>query len=321
MWIRWVEVRGLRDLPAHRVELEQGVVRVSGPDPASTALFDALELAFGHLADVPPLTLMGRIGASTEALSADFELPSAVSGIDPEGLRAWLAPEQLSLGVTVCVALDPALFAGLRSAAAGDPRVAPALAAAPTVTFAVGVAVTTDHTALEVSLQRLDVGDEPFVAPTLERPRWQRWLTHALGSRVLRAPGPDPIAALRSASRGRSAFAAYQRWTTALLPTGPRLRFAEDADGAALLLGDELPLRRHGEGAHRRAVLAAAAALSGADVLLVEGQDDLLLPFVDGDDASLEQCVCAAGGPPPEVLAVPGPARGPKTFAFPRSPA
>jgi hypothetical protein len=319
MWIRSVEVRGLRDLPGQRLDAEPGAVSIAGPDPASTALFDALELSFAAVAGASLLPLLRRVGAATAASEASA--PGELNLLDPAGLRDWLAPGQQSLSVTLRLALDPQLHAKLRSAASADPRVALALADDPTLSLVVGAVATTDHSALAVSLQRLDLGAEALWAPEAERPRWQRALLSALGERLARAPGPDPLGALRAAQRGRAGFGAYTRWTSALLPAGPRLRLAEDADGAPLLLGDELPLRRFGAAALRRAELAAAAVLSGADVLLVEGDDPLLLPLLEGEGACLEQALCAAGGPPLQALAAPPGARQARALPFARSSA
>jgi hypothetical protein len=61
--------------------------------------------------------------------------------------------------------------------------------------------------------------------------------------------------------------------------------------------------------------------LSGADVLLVEGDDPLLLPLLEGEGACLEQALCAAGGPPLQALAAPPGARQARALPFARSSA
>lgn len=296
MFIRSVTVRGLRDLPAHSIDgLPRRAVLV-GPDPRSVALFDAVELAFRYLAARPVEPGLHRAGVCAAPLGPDDESPTPeeVGPLDPEGLRAWLAPDSLSLTVEAVVELDPLLHARLRSLAAAEPRVAVALARDPALRVVVGAAATTDQTLLALSLQAFEIGEESFHQAGVERPRWQRSFLRALGARVHRFRADDlRLEPLLRAASGRESFAAYARWSESLGPDGPRLRVAAGPAGLPMLLGDGLPLRRHGEAALRRAMLAAAAHLHHADVLLTELDDPLLDRLLEGEGAPLEQCISA----------------------------
>ena len=294
MFIRSVTVRGLRDLPAQRIEELPRRAQLAGPSPATIALFDALELAFNFLAERPVEPGLHRAGVCAAPLGPDDESPTPeeVGPLDPEGLRAWLAPDSLSLTVQVEIALDPQLHARLRGLASAEPRVAVALARDPVVRLMVGAAATTDHTLLALSLQAFDIGDESFHQAGVERPRWQRVFTREVGRRVRRFRADDlRLEPLLRAASGRESFAAYTRWCASLGEAGPRLRVASGPAGLPLLLGDDLPLRRWGEAGVRRAMLSAAAHLYGADVLLTELDDPLLDTLIEGEGAALEQAL------------------------------
>ena len=56
-----------------------------------------------------------------------------------------------------------------------------------------------------------------------------------------------------------------------------------------MLLGDGLPLRRHGARAIRDAALAASVHLSGADIVWAESDRPWLAAAIEGDASVLEQ--------------------------------
>lgn len=296
MFIRSLTVRGLRDLPAHTIDGLPRRAVLGGPNPQSVALFDAVELAFRFLAERPVEPGLHRAGVCAAPLGPDDESPTPeeVGPLDPEGLRAWLAPDSLSLTVEAIVELDPLLHARLRTAATAEPRLAVALARDPALRVVVGALATTDQSLLALSLQAFDIGDESFHQAGAERPRWQRAFLRALGARVHRFRSDEVrLEPLLRAASGRESFADYARWCEAFGPDGPRLRVAAGPAGLPMLLGDGLPLRRFGEAGLRRALLAAAAHLHQADVLLSELDDPLLDRLLEGEAAPLEQCISA----------------------------
>lgn len=87
----------------------------------------------------------------------------------------------------------------------------------------------------------------------------------------------------------RDRYAASRAWQGALGPDHPHLRAARGPGGHPILLGDDLPLRRHGRRATEDASLAAAVHLSRADIVWAESDRAWLLQAVEGDDSPLEQ--------------------------------
>ncbi|MDP6935113.1 MAG: hypothetical protein QGG40_19480, partial [Myxococcota bacterium] len=88
-------------------------------------------------------------------------------------------------------------------------------------------------------------------------------------------------------------------------------RPAHGAGGDAILLSDDLPLRRWGQRARNRAALAASVHLSGAEIVWAETDEAWLDETVDGDGSALEQVfrVTPGGDVRPRSAAEEGPPR------------
>jgi hypothetical protein len=313
MYVTAIELRGFRDLPAWSAEGLDRTVHLRGPTPATTAVGDALDLAFGALSPEGLDRALRRWGVVAPEDAPEVEgapLPTEATWSDAEAARALVADGERTLRVELELALDPPLFAQLRELAAREPRVGPALARRPRLRLAVGALFAATWDAVAISIQRFSVGDEDFPVSGADRPRWLDRFLQAMATRLHRLDLEDDMGArLLDAATSRQRHDAYQRWTTALLPDGPRLRVARGPGEQPLLLGDELPLRRHGQAGLDRAALAGAVFLTGADVLFAEGDDPLLDRAVDGEDSPLEQVwrvgprgaleVRASADPPP----------------------
>ncbi len=317
MYITAIEVSGLRDLPEARLEGLERVVRVAGPSPAATALGDALELLFAALSPAALQALLGRWG-----LLAPGESPTLTGAPHPEeatwsdgfaGRALLVEGADRHITVDVEIVADPPLFAALRVEAARDPGVVAALAQGGRIRLGVGALFARSWDALAVSLRSLSVGDVELAVRSGERsPATDRLLRELAGRFCRHSRGRAAAALALSAATSRDRYPAYQRWTEALLPDGPRLRAARGPGDGPILLGDELPLRRFGEVVEERASLAASIHLGSADIVWTEADDPWVDRAAEGEDSPLEQVwrVCADGDralvgqrrPPPPTL-------------------
>jgi hypothetical protein len=294
MYVTAIAARGFRDLPDTRLEDLGRIVDLKGPTPATTALGDALELAFAALSDQALEALLlrwGLLGPGEQPELTGEVFPEEVAWDDQHAARALVADErQRSLEVEVTLALDPPLYGLLRGEAARDPRVVSALGQGGTITLAVGALFTSTFDTLALSIQSFRIGAESFPARASDRPRWLTRLLRELADRFHRYdPEADTAAVALQAMTSRAGFEGWEAWRRALQPDGPTLRAARGPGGLPVLLGDDLPLRRFGHQAERDAGLAAAVHLSRADVVWAESGRAWLAGTVTGDASALEQ--------------------------------
>jgi len=289
-----VQVRGFRDLSSATLADCDRSTHLVGPSPAVTALGDAIELAFAALSHEQLHRWAIRVGLLPEGApvtESEAEFPDELLDCDPIASQALLAPvAKRALRVEVELHLDPPLFGQLRELAAREPRVVTALAERPTIRLAVGVLFTTTFDGLAIHLDTFAVGDVRFPVNGTERPHWLSRFLRGLRGRFHRFdPADDLPRQLLDAATSRDRHASYTAWQDALQPDGPRLRVARGTNDGPVLLGNNLPLRRHGQAGLDRATLAAAIHLSGADILWAESEDALLQAAVEADPSPLEQ--------------------------------
>ena len=157
MYLTAVSASGFRDLPRFELGDLGRVVHLKGPSPATTALGDAVELAFAALSPEGLLRLLRRwdllaLGEDPEVLGAPF--PDQATWADREGARALVAePEERALVVSVDIALDPPLFGTLRSHAAREPRLVSALSEGARIRLEVGALFAASFDAVAVDLR------------------------------------------------------------------------------------------------------------------------------------------------------------------------
>lgn len=298
MLVSSIAVHGFRDLPDWRSPPDlPRVVGVRGPGPASTALGDALELAFAALNPDAMTALLRRwavLAPDEDAEILGAPLPEQVSWSDQRAARGLVASEsERHLRVTVELALDPVLESSLRALAPREPRLAAGLAPGARVRLGVGALFTSTFDAVAVSVHELRFGEESFPTVAGQRPAWLTRFLVALAGRFARHPGPpgEPPLAERvlAASTAWEGYGAYLGWQRALVARCGTVRPARGPGDVAVLLSDDLPLRRHGPAAEQRAAQAAAVYLSRADVLWVEDEDDEVDASTEGDGSPLEQ--------------------------------
>ena len=297
MYITAIHARGFRDLPDGRLDDLGRGVDLKGPSPATTALGDAVELAFAALSTdgLDRLLRRWRLIAEDEIPEiTGSPFPDQASWTDRSTARSLVAdPDKPNLRVDITLSLDPPLYGLLRSESARDPRVGTALGQGGALSLSVGALFTRTFDTLALTLHAVRIGDESFPTREGERPHWMPRLLRALATRLHRhdaaTSASDTAAAALEALLSQDRHDAWVAWSTALAPDGPVLRVARGAGGAPILLGDELPLRRHGARAVRDASLAASVHLSGADVVWAESARPWLAAAVDGDASALEQ--------------------------------
>lgn len=314
MLVTAIEVQGFRDLPSFSASDLGRVVDVRGPTPATTALGDALELAFAAFhADTlrALLARWGLLGPGENPEILGTPLPEQATWQDRQAAGGLIAdPHTRTLSVTVELALDPLQFGQLREVVAREPRLVAALSAGSRMKVTVSGLFAASLDALALGLSQITIGGEGFPSAPGQRPPWLSALLGGLGSRFVRH---DPLttdlaARALQAATGRHSYAGYQRWQAALRPTLGEVRAARGPGDRPILLAGDRPLRAYGAEAHSRAALAADIYLSGADLLLAETTDPWLDEAVDGEGSPLEQVwrvgpEGALGVPDPEVRA------------------
>ncbi|NOY24571.1 MAG: hypothetical protein GXP62_01735 [Oligoflexia bacterium] len=303
MYITAIEIKGMRDLPHLSLHDLDRVVRVAGPTPAATALGDGLELFFAAFSAQALERFLRRV----ELLQPE-EAPEIIG--DPHPVQAsWqdrkAAEMQVTQGqrsriVTVELRLDPPLFRTLSDQAAREPRMVAALASGGTVRITVGALLATSMDALSLTLTGFQVGDKRFATAEGERPAWLKNFLLALTHRFHRAderPAEALAQQVTELALSRDRHADFLGWQHTLADSIGLVRPALGPGGQPTLVADDLPLRRHGPVALRRARLAADAWLDPCDVLWVDDGPAWIDDAVAGDDSPLEQVfrVCADG--------------------------
>ncbi len=302
MFVTAIEVQGFRDLPRFSAAELGPVVTVRGPEPAATALGDALELFFAAFRPDALQRLLRRWGATGPAEAAEITgqpLPEQAVWTDNIAAR-WVASEGRSLTVTVEIALDPVQLAALRGLGAREPRLVSAIARAPHARVTVGGLFASSYDALALAVQSVTLGGESFPCAAGQRAPWMTALLSGLAGRFARHEPGEAAGVAATALAAETSWSdhdAYLRWQSALPPELGLVRAARGPGDRPVLLADGLPLRRLGSPALLRAALAADVYLSGADLLWAEQDDDWIDVAVEGDGSPLEQIwrVCRTG--------------------------
>ena len=311
MLVTALSAKGFRDLPDWSSPAELGrVVTITGPNPASTAVGDALELAFAVLNGVRLQRLLMRwrlVGPTEEAEITGSPLPEQATWADTQSAAA-ICDDEHKLQVSLTFSLDPLLAGMLRAQAPREPRLAPALALDSRVHLSVGALFASSWDAVALSIQDLRIGDESFILAGGPRPTWLVRFLQSLGERFHRVdPVVGDLGTAELAFRamvGRDSHDAYLRWVQDTRGPWGSLRVALGPGDVPILLADGLPLRRWGPSAEAAAALSAATRLRGADVLWVESEDPRVDGATEGERSALEQVwrVCEEGDLDPAVV-------------------
>lgn len=290
MYITSVRARGFADLDDFTAHDLGRVVTIAGPTPQTTALGDALQLAFAALSPLALLDLLERwdLGSAEEPPEVLGEpFPDQATWVDAGAARAIVGPDR-TLQVEVDLHLDPPLYGELRQQAAREPRLVTALASGGQLRLGVGALFNRSLDAVALSIDRIAVGDVPI--SEADRVRWADRLLRRVAARLHRfRPGATGAAAALAALTSRDRLDAYEAWSHALLPDGPRLRVVTGPGGKTGILADERPLARWGRRVQEQAALAAAVHLERADILWAETDLDALGAAVIGASSPLEQ--------------------------------
>ncbi|MFT5684159.1 MAG: hypothetical protein ACI8RZ_005100 [Myxococcota bacterium] len=291
MFISGVQIDGLADCPSLILTDLDRVIRVAGPDPASTALGDGIALVFAALSEPHCVALLQHWDLLGPEESADIlsdPFPAQASWTDRIAARALVDdPDRRSITATLSVELDPLLFRELREQSVRHPRLITALSSGLTVRITVGALFATSFDALALSLQSVHIGTESFPTLPRERPDWLTRLLRQIGDRFHRhAPREDLAETIMAVATSREHHRRYQAWQAAMSRLGVA-RVARGPGGAAQILVDERPLRRFGVAGLNTAALAAAIHLNDTDILWAETADPLLEQSID--DGALEQ--------------------------------
>ena len=300
MFIRRIQVQGFADLPDAELSGLDRLVHVQGPGPEATALGDALQLAFAPF-HVPTLvrllTEWGVAGDPEDAAELEIEgegLPSELHfhlDEDAEALRELVAdPEQRSLSVELDLELDPPLHGKLRAMARRQPGVLEALGDGGLVHLHTSVLFTRSFDVLALHVHPLRIGRVEVLVEGRESPPWVTPLLEQLAGRFARVSEQwPPLEVVRDAANSRRQHERYRAWQQAFDESYGLVRVATEGRGRATLMADDRAARRHGEVLARKARLATAAHLLGADILWVESEDPWVDGLVEGDSSPLEQ--------------------------------
>lgn len=295
MFIRAIEVQGFRDLPEFSARELDRVVTVRGPGPAATALGDALDLFFSSLSLPGLVSWMRR----TELLGPD-EAPVVVGDPHPEQVswedrlaaRSSIREGERERRVTLELSLDPVLFRMISDHAGREPRLLTALGAGATVRIGMGFLLASSMDAMAIHLASFEVGGERFPCAEGDRPPWMRQVLKALAGRFHRGGPALPGALARRVldrALSREGHGAFLAWQAMLQPQVGLVRPALGPGGQAILLADDLPLRRLGPLAQATVGLAADAWLHECDVLWVDAGEAWIESSVEGEQSPVEQ--------------------------------
>lgn len=294
MFITAIEVSGLRDLPRLELTGLERVVRIQGPSPAATALGDALELFFSAFSAERLVRCLRRVellqpGEDPEIIGEPH--PVQASWRDRKAAEVQVVQGERSRTITLALDLDPSLFRLLSDQAAREPRLVSALGAGGSVRITVGALLATSMDALSLSITGFTVGGERFPTSEGDRPPWMRHFLATLADRFHRAEPPDAALPKRvmEMALSRGGYDAFCGWQRGMADPYGVVRPSLGPGGQPGLLGDDLPLRRHGPAALTRAALLADAWLNPCDVLWVDEASDLADTLVEGEDSPLEQ--------------------------------
>ena len=294
MFIRAIEVTGFRDLPDFSARDLDRVVTVQGPSPAATALGDALDLFFSSLSVPGLLAWMRRmelLGPDEAPAIVGDPHPEQVSWEDRQAARSQVREGERDRRVTLELALDPVLFRMISDHAGRDPRLLTALGAGASLRISMGFLLANSMDAMAINLASFEVGGERFPSVEGDRPPWMRQGPRALADRFHRSTAPSAELARRALERSlsRDAHGSFLAWQQVLSPRVGRVRPALGPGGQAVLLSDDLPLRRLGPAALAEVALAADAWLHDCDVLWVDRGEAWIESAVEGEHSPVEQ--------------------------------
>jgi hypothetical protein len=296
MFITAVSVRGFADLALFELQDLGRRVELRGPDPASTALGDAIELAFAALSEDALARLLSRwglLGPGEEAEINGENFPDQATWSDGQAARYLLPPgPERHIQVEVEIEPDPILYGELRAESAREPRLVIGLSEGGRLTLGVGVLFASSFDALALNLQRFEVGGQAFPLHGSDRPSWLDRFLRLLAHRFhrhdpSRSVADDALAAATS----RDQFEAYQSWQKCI-DGEHTLRAARGAGDRSLILCNERPLSRWGPTTESLVRLGASVHLSGADVVWAETLPERMESAIEGDGSALEQVFC-----------------------------
>lgn len=306
MFIRRVHVRGFADLPdAELTDLDR-VVHLAGPGPESTALGDGLHLAFSPFDLDTLLRLLAEWGVAADGEEEDDELEADELAMEGEGLPGELRfhldedaealrelvadPEQRSLSVELELELDPPLHGKLRNLARRDPGVLEALAEGSLLNLRTSALFTRSFDVVALHVHPMRFGGLEVPVEGREAPPWMAALFEELAGRFARVGERWPsLDLVRDAAGSRLQHGRYRDWQASFPADLGLVRVASDGRGRAVLMADDRAARRHGAALARRARVAAAAHVVGADILWLEGEEDWPDGLVEGESSPLEQ--------------------------------
>ena len=157
MFITAVSVRGFADLALFELQDLGRRVELRGPDPASTALGDAIELAFAALSEDALARLLSRwglLGPGEEAEINGENFPDQATWSDGQAARYLLPPgPERHIQVEIEIEPDPILYGELRAESAREPRLVIGLSEGGRLTLGVGALFASSFDALALNLQ------------------------------------------------------------------------------------------------------------------------------------------------------------------------
>jgi len=311
MFISAITVSGFADLPSVDLNDLTRQVHLKGPTPSTTALGDALELVFACLSAERLVRLLRRWSLLQPDEEPDLlgePFPAQAAWSDQKTARYLVADaSRRNLSVTVTIVLDPPQFGELRDAATREPRLVTAISRGAALTLSVGALFANSFDAIALSLRACQIGDERFPTSAADRPPWLTKLLLGIGERFQRhQPGLSVPELAMEIATSWDHHSRYVSWQASLVDDLGAARVVRAPSGAPVLLVDDKPLRRWGTHGVEHVELAASAWLSGADVLWVESERDILDACVAGNQAPLEQIWRVSSKGDQEVCPAPG---------------
>jgi len=271
MQILSITVNGLRDLPKCTIDEIQGSTHFQGPNPACSALADAISFWFAALEHGNLVFLLNTWGWADDQIEAT--VAKVVGDHYPEqafwedGLLPSLWVEEArNFSVTLTVALSAKQIGKIRTSTK-DPSVLISLMERPELTMTMSALFTNDFRAMAISKSDIFIGD--YEVP-LERPYWLQGFLQTLSVQFYRNYNHFAVAdRAMLCALSIEHFSAYEAFQEACKDYGD-LRVAFNSNNKPIFLIDEYPIERWGWSMENKLRDLASVYLFSADIVWID---------------------------------------------------
>lgn len=271
MHILSFNIEGLSDLPNLSWDVAKQGTFFYGPDPKSTAVADALSLAFASFNGECLTTCLDGWGwGVTDVFEEGGRVVECHWGYS-DLAEQWVHPDfRRRVRVDLSLSMSAEMIALIRSSASRRPGIVSAVLMAPVLHLSISALFSNSHQQMSIGLNTLQIGD-CVVQGGSESPNWLTKLWPILSCSFARGPSHQNIPTWSA----HCAFSTrhhdrYLRFVAALSEFSP-LRLVRVGEQWTLL-SDEKPFSRWGYEGTLSLDQAAVLYLSGASIVWLDGE-------------------------------------------------